>query len=174
VVGVIERGEALGVLGRFEDLSGVVDIDQLVARGVEREQRLAEVGDGGSQELFADVVEEQAADAKGPPADLHGGFPGFAGGIKRRGIEDAGEVARVERGGDGGDRSGVGNVRGRDEHCGATEAVVDEDARGLIVVTEEGGARMRSSTLEEKVVLANSPPLDPSPVKPNRSTAMPS
>jgi hypothetical protein len=31
----------------------------------------------------------------------------------------------------------------------------------------------RSSTLEEKVVLANSPRLDPSPVKSNRSTAKP-
>jgi hypothetical protein len=35
-------------------------------------------------------------------------------------------------------------------------------------------AATRSETLEENVVLANSPSLEPSPVKSNRSTAMPS
>ena len=59
------------------------------------------------------------------------------------------------------------------EHGGAAEAVADQDrGRGEASAQVVGGGD-RSSTLEENVVLANSPSLAPSPVKSKRSTAMP-
>ena len=61
------------------------------------------------------------------------------------------------------------------QHRRAAEAVTDEDrGRAPALAASASAAATRSATLEENVVLANSPSLEPSPVKSKRSTAMPS
>ena len=75
VVGVIEGEEALGVLGRRENMRGVVDADRLVPGPVEDEQRLAQVADGGTHVVRRGIVQEVLLDAERPAAEGHLGLP---------------------------------------------------------------------------------------------------
>ena len=75
--------------------------------------------------------------------------------------------------GNGDDGLGVGNLSGGGEDRGAAKAVADQDRRRLARLPQMVGGETRSATFEEKVELAKSPSLEPSPVKSNRSTAMP-
>ncbi|MGY4310008.1 hypothetical protein ACVIJ6_007251 [Bradyrhizobium sp. USDA 4369] len=68
---MIERDEALRMLGGDEDVGCVVDPDRVVDRRVHHQQRLVQMLDLVEQALLGDVVEERAADAERTAGERH-------------------------------------------------------------------------------------------------------
>ena len=88
--------------------------------------------------------------------------------------EQPGQLCRVEGRADRGHRDGFRDLGCGGKDRGAAEAVSDEDLRGRVRDRRSmSAARTMSSTFDEKLVLANSPSLAPSPVKSNRRTPIP-
>ena len=87
----------------------------------------------------------------------------------------AGDMRRIGRRGDGDHGAGLRDLRRRGgQHGGAAEAVADQHRRRLEGPAQMiGGGDQIVRRSNENVVLAKSPSLEPSPVKSNRSTAMP-
>ena len=124
--------------------------------------------------MLGDVVEEFAADAERPAGERDLDLA-LRADVLDAIAEQAGDMRRIAGRGDRHDRARLRNVGGGGQHRGAAEAVADQDRRRAPRARADGRRpRTRSATLEENVVLANSPSLAPSPVKSKRSTAMPS
>ena len=135
MIGLVEGDEALGVLGRDEDGTSVVDGDGLVERRVEDQERLAQAGDTLGQALTLDILQELLLDAEGPAGEQHLGLAGPFDLVPRAG-EVVCHMGRVGRGTDGRHRLGVGDVAGGSQHSSATQAVADQDGGGAVVVPE--------------------------------------
>jgi hypothetical protein len=58
MIGVIQRHEALGMLGGLEDQAGILDSDRLVARCMKNQQRLAELFQLVGVVVGCDVIEK--------------------------------------------------------------------------------------------------------------------
>ena len=124
------------------------------------------------QIVFGDVVEEFAADVKRPARQRDFDLAVLADVLDAIG-EQAGDMRRI------GGAAMVTTALA----SGICEAAANIAApprlwpiriAGLLRVSRKwSAARTRSATLEEKVELAKSPSLEPSPVKSNRNTAMP-
>src|SRR5215831_7516278 len=168
-----ERDEAFGMLRRGEDAACIVDRNDLIGRRVEDQQCLAQVGDAIEELMLGEVVDETAADAKLPTRegrlDLTLGAD-----LVETILEQAGHVGGIAGCGDRHHRA-----RLRPSAAAASTAVPPRlwpmrIAGAAARRRSSFAAATRSAILEENVVLANSPSLEPRPVKSKRSTAMPS
>ena len=139
VIGAGERNEALGMLRRQEDMTGVLDPDRIVGRRMEDKQRLAQAGDARFKVLVGDVIEEGAADMELPAAERDLDFVLIA----ARGFpvgEQAGDVSGIGRGIDRHHRARFGDAMGGGEHSGSAEAVADQNrGRGKSLAQVVGG-----------------------------------
>ena len=120
--------------------------------------------------MLRKVVDEGAADAEFPSRQRHRDLA-LGADLLEAILEQAGDM-RGSLGAPIVTTARLRHVVGGGEHRGAAEAVADKDGRRLPRAPQAAAAATRSPTLEEKVVLANSPSLEPSPVKSKRSTAM--
>ena len=139
VIGAGERNEALGMLRRQEDMTGVLNPDRIVGRRMEDKQRLAQAGDARFKVLVGDVIEERAADMELPAAERDLDFVLIA----ARGFpvgEQAGDVPGIGRGIDRHHRARFGDAMGGGEHSGSAEAVADQNrGRGKSLAQMVGG-----------------------------------
>ena len=117
---------------------GVLDADDLVARRVKDDERLAQVPDGLLEAVSCDVLEELPLDAEGPPADRDLRLP--------RGLDLGGAFAQelphmVRLGGcrDRRDRGRLRHAGGRGKDGGTAQAVPDEELRCRVVLAQEIG-----------------------------------
>ena len=70
MIGARQRHKALGMLGRDEDMRGIVDADGVVGRRMHDQQRLVQLCHLRHQAVLGDVVEEFALDVKRPAGEL--------------------------------------------------------------------------------------------------------
>ena len=71
MIGASERNEALGMLRRQEDVTGILDPDRIVGGRMENKQRFMQVGDARGEVLMCDVIEEGAACMELPASELY-------------------------------------------------------------------------------------------------------
>ena len=133
MIGVVERDEALRVLGGVEDAPGVVDGDELVRRSVEDKERSVQLPDRVREVLRVRVLEQLTADGEATAADLDAHlFRAFE--LGDRIGEQPGQLCRVERRADRDHRDRFGYLGGGGKDSGAAEAVSDEDLRGRVAM----------------------------------------
>src|ERR1700732_796356 len=96
------------------------------------------------QIVFGDVVEKLAFDVKRPTGQRDFDLAVFANVLDTIG-EQAGDMRRIGRGGDGDDGPGVRNLRGRGQYRGAAEAVADQDVGSFSRLRDLLGRRRQSS-----------------------------
>ena len=70
VIGIVQRDEALRMARGRKDARGVLDADDLVARRLHHQQRLAEVADLVFEPMRLGVLDERAADVEWPAGEL--------------------------------------------------------------------------------------------------------
>ena len=128
MIGTGERDEALGMLGRREDMRGVLDADGLVGRRMEDQQRLAQLRDALGELLLGDVSQEFPADAERPPGERHLDLAVLADGVDLV-PEQMRDMAGIAGRGDGHHRPRLRDRFRRGEHRGAAEAVADQQRR---------------------------------------------
>ena len=126
------------MLGRDEDVGRVVNADGIVGRRMHDEQRLMQVGDMRHQAVLGDVVEELALDAEWAAGERNLDFAGLSD-VLDPFLEQARDMGRIGRGGDGDDRLGVRDLRGRGQDRRAAEAVADQDGGGFTGFAEVTG-----------------------------------
>ena len=138
MIGVVEGDEALGMLGGLEDRAGVLDADDLVARGVEDQQSLAELSQFLGAVLVGDVIEKLLPDAERPSHEQH---LRLALGLDLRPLvgEEMGDMGRIGGRADGGDGNRFRHTMGGGQHGRAAEAVADQDLRRHVVIAQEVG-----------------------------------
>ena len=107
---------------------------------MQHQQRLAQSGEAIGELLLGDVVQKLLADAERPARerDLH---LALLLDVVHVLPEQAGDVRRIGRRRDGGDRARLGNLLRGDEHRGAAEAVTDQDRGRLILLPQMIGRR---------------------------------
>ncbi len=138
MVGAGERDEALGMLGRAENMRGVVDADGVVGRRVEHQQRLAQGGEAFVEFLLGHVVEEFTPDAERPPGQRHFHFALLLDLVDVL-LEQADDMRGIVGRGDGHHCACVGDPVGGRQHRGAAEAVADQDRRRAIDLAQVVG-----------------------------------
>ena len=126
MIGARQRHKTLGMLGRDENIGGVVDPDGVVGRRMHDQQRLVQLGDMRHQIMLGDVVEEFALDMERPPGELHLDLA-LGADVLDPILEEMRDMRGIGGRGDGDDRLGVGNLPGGGEDRGAAEAVADQD-----------------------------------------------
>ncbi len=111
MIGIVERDEALGMLGGLEDAGGVYDADGGVDGRMKDQERFLHGCDVAFQLLPFEIFQELQLDAKRPPGEQHLGLafgldfgPGF--------LEKIGYVGRIGRCPDGADGFGLGHPAG--------------------------------------------------------------
>ena len=121
-----QRHKALGMLGRDENVRGIVDPDRVVGRRMHDQQRLVQLCDVRHQAVFGDVVEEFALDVKRPPGELHLDLAMLADVLDAI-PEQMGDMDGIGGRRDGHDRLGIRNLPGGGEDRRAAEAVPDQE-----------------------------------------------
>src|SRR5262249_38896866 len=159
------------MLGGGEDAARIVDADDLVGRRGEKQQCLAQAAVVLEQHVLGAVVAGRTLCAKLPAAERDLDLA-LCADLVRRLLEQAGA------------RGGVAAIVTTARASATCDAAASTAVPPRLWPIRIAGARRlrrnssaaatRSATLEENVVLANSPSLAPSPVKSKRSTAMPS
>ena len=92
------------------------------------QQRLAQVSDLFRQPMLREIIDEGAADAKGPAGELHRDLALRADLVEPI-LEQTGDMGGIARRGDRHHGAGFRHLSRGGEHGGATEAVADEDRR---------------------------------------------
>ena len=125
VIGIVERDEAFRMAGGGEDARGVLDPDALVARGVQDQERAAELADRGAERGRLDILHELPPDGEGPLAQRHLGLAAARDFVQRSG-EVVLHMGRVEGGRDGDDGLGGGELPGGLQDCRAAQRMADQ------------------------------------------------
>jgi hypothetical protein len=154
-----------------EDGGRVVDADSLIQRCVHDQQCFAQIGDAMLDRLAFRIFHEPPTDGKRTASQCYVGDPVTFDIIEMR-LEVVQHVGDIGRRADGDDRLCFRNAVRR------TAAPPNEWPMRIVGARKSlrkwSAAATRSSIFEEKLVFWNSPSDDPSPVKSNLKTAMPS
>ena len=125
MVGIVERNEALRVLGREIDFLCVVDADDVVDRRMEDQQGAPQMRDDVAELLRADVVEELLFDAKRTSDERN-----FRLALRFDAAdiiaEIIGDMARIGRRTDGADGFDLIDLRGGCENRGTAKRMADQ------------------------------------------------
>jgi hypothetical protein len=132
VVGGIEGDETLGMFGGHEERRRVVDADDLVARGMQHQKRLAEPCHAVAHGVLRQVVEKLPLDCEAAPGERDLRLSVLPDRLEI-GMKIVNHVIGVRGSTDGGNGNGFGNVGGNGKHRRAAERMADQEARRLVV-----------------------------------------
>src|SRR5262245_39354898 len=173
MIGVRQRHEALGMFRSLEDAAGILDADPIVGRRVEDQQRLMQARDLLTQILLGDISRNARRIRNRRPSSETSTSPCCAMSASRsrnRPVTCAGSLGAAI----------VTTARASGTSAAAARTAAPPRlwpiriAGARLASRKAPAAATRSATLDENVVLANSPSLEPSPVKSKRNTPMPS
>jgi hypothetical protein len=137
VVSVVERHEALGVPRSQEDVRGVADADDVVARRVEHEQCPSQPRDVRVEALVRDILQELAPDLEGAAGDRYRGLAGALDLLDPILFQEMTDIRGIGGGSNGRDRGDLRNLGRRRQHGGSPQAVPHEQRRRLMRPAQE-------------------------------------
>jgi hypothetical protein len=139
VIGVIERDEALWMLGGVEYTPSVVDIDKLISRSMEDEECPMQHLDSMGEVLSAHVLEKLATNRKWSTSYLDGNLTRALKG--RDGVvgKEVDQLGRVEGRPNRDHGDSFGELRGGSQDGGPSQTVANNDFGGLVVIAQQVG-----------------------------------
>ena len=175
MVGLVERDEALGMLGGGEDAPWHCSMPTVWSRRrVHHEQRLAQARDAILDACPSHPRRTLLRIVNVRPASVTLATPSRSISSSFR-VEMVEHMGDVGRGCDRHHRRGLGDTAGSREHRGAAERVADEQRRRRELARADDRRRARGPRRSRRTRCCRTRLRDdPSPVKSNRSTAIPS